>query len=501
MVAFCILQLISDSPFWIATYSWYFIFSKEQLEQRHSSEWYSTHSQYTFYTFEIFTLSVVIFNQDHAKQIFMKVVKSLFVLLVLSVFSLTSIAADLIVEEGAIPPNYNSIQSAVDDASPGDRIFIKNKAQNVPWLETVIVDRPLGLYPLEPDSMWLLTGSITIAPDVAQFSTENEITIQGAHIFDGNITSTPAADALTAFAKVNIISNELGNGDIDIDDDNLYTHVAGNLLTNGFLTIGYGIISGNQVAGSIGVADINNGTNDTTYIVGNRIINGSNGYPGQINWATNENYFYIANNYIRFNGASNRCIYISSLLTGGSGGHTIVNNTIESGGSYTDGIFIINTVSAGTQISIVNNAFYDNSVGENGSSGEYVVDFNSISGAAVVLLNYNVYQNYDGGLTDISINTPGLYAEGNTESVSVTYDPDNITGECLDADCINTGSPDNLYTDLDLSRNDRGTAGGSFNYNNFWPILTGGARVYLVQTPRTVIQGNTIDAEIDAFDR
>ncbi|MCP4123137.1 MAG: hypothetical protein GY751_15395, partial [Bacteroidetes bacterium] len=52
-----------------------------------------------------------------------------------------------------------------------------------------------------------------------------------------------------------------------------------------------------------------------------------------------------------------------------------------------------------------------------------------------------------------------------------------------------------------LTRNNCGTTGGSFHYDNFFPILTGGARVYLVKVPRTVIQGATINAEADGYDR
>jgi hypothetical protein len=427
----------------------------------------------------------------------------IFTLVLICVFGAHSFAADLIVEENAVAPNYASIQAAVDDANPGDRIFIKNKSLAIPYLETVTIDKPIGLFPLDPADPWLLTGGILIAPDPANFVSIDEVTIQGAHIISGSISSTTASNALSAIARVNIVSNELDAGSIDIHDQKLKTHASGNRLNNGSLTIGYGIMSANQVNGNIRVSDINQGTTDTTWVVGNRQINpAGGGYPGTVTFDNDDNYMYIANNHFRYNGASSRVVYFSNHRDGGPGGHTIVNNTIESGSSYTDGIHFSASITAGTQVTISNNALYDLSAGEFGSGGEFAIDFpSSISNAAVVLVTNNVYQNYDGGFADISLATLGLYADGNVESVSGTFNPDDVTGECTDADCIDKGSPDNRYTDLDLSRNDVGVSGGSFNYNNFWPILTGGARVYMVKTPRAVIEGLTIDAEVDGYDR
>lgn len=432
----------------------------------------------------------------------MKPIKLIMALLASLMIVLTVNAADLIVEEGGVAPNYATIQAAVDAANPGDRIFIKNRSLDIPYLETVTITKPIGLYPLDPADPWLLTGGIVIAPDPAQYDSLNELTIQGANIISGSIVSTTASNALIAIARLNIVSNELDDGSIDIDDQNLETHASGNRLNSGGLTIGYGVVSANQVTGSITIADINQGTSDTTWVVGNRIINpGGGGYPGQLFWDNDDNYIYVANNHIRYNGQSSRCLYIQDHRDGGPGGHTIINNTFQTGSSYTDGINIIQTITAGTQFTISNNAFYDTSVGEFGSAGEFVLDLASISNSAVVLITYNVYQNYDGGFTDIGLPALGVYTEGNVESVSGTFNPDDETGECLDADCIDKGSMDNRYTDLDLSRNDVGTAGGSFNFNNFWPILTGGARVYLVKSPRSVIEGTTIDVEVDGYDR
>ena len=66
---------------------------------------------------------------------------------------------------------------------------------------------------------------------------------------------------------------------------------------------------------------------------------------------------------------------------------------------------------------------------------------------------------------------PDRVVQVNNATGPATFDPNDLTGACTDGTCVNSGSPNTDYTDHDLSRNDRGVSGGSFNYNNFWPIL------------------------------
>ena len=132
-----------------------------------------------------------------------------------------------------------------------------------------------------------------------------------------------------------------------------------------------------------------------------------------------------------------------------------------------------------------------------GGTNETAIMFGTVDSGSIVQLNFNAYEGWttftNGPQTSVS-QTGNVAAPG-------TFDPDDITGACADASCVDGGHPGGSYIDHDLSRNDIGVTGGSFHYDNFFPILTGGARVYLVRTPRTVLQSSTIDAEGDAFDR
>ena len=115
-------------------------------------------------------------------------------------------------------------------------------------------------------------------------------------------------------------------------------------------------------------------------------------------------------------------------------------------------------------------------------------------GAAQVEINYNLTSNLALG----TISCQNCVSLGN---VSSNPSINSTTGQSFSAFAINNGHPGKLYTDTDLTRNDRGVAGGSFNYENFWPIQTGGSRVFLVKAPRVANQTTTIRAEAEGYDR
>ena len=71
-------------------------------------------------------------------------------------------AADLIVEENGVLPNFATIQSAVNATQPGDRIFVKNKAGGVPYQENVTIDKPLELLAFDSNGFFVVFGTYSI---------------------------------------------------------------------------------------------------------------------------------------------------------------------------------------------------------------------------------------------------------------------------------------------------------------------------------------------------
>lgn len=405
---------------------------------------------------------------------------------------LPAFSADLVVEENGVSPNYSSIQDAVTAAAPNDRIFIKNKSGNVPYLENVTIEKPLELLPFTADGSFLVTGDYTIVGDGTYFTGPgfDTVRIVGMENQSGGISGAIGSVYLTAI-HVDVLGCQLLAGSIDF---NVFyeCEIAGNWLHSGSITTCAATICGNLVNGSI---DINNPdpgvSEDTMYIVGNRLCT-STGAPtgGNIQFENDKQYLQIANNHIR---TTNPVLisFPSGLLKSG-GENVIVNNSLEAvGGSSHLGVYANGSLTS-VNLTIENNAFHDQGSGE---SSEYAISIPTTT-AGQIGIHYNSYDGWEQGfiLTGSTITDVG-----NVENA--TLDPDDVTGVCSDAGSIDMGHPGGAHTDHDLSRNDIGVAGGSYNCNNFWPILTGGARVYLVKTPRTVVQGSTINAEADAHDR
>ena len=136
--------------------------------------------------------------------------------------------------------------------------------------------------------------------------------------------------------------------------------------------------------------------------------------------------------------------------------------------------------------------------GDDVGNTERAITITAIGSGALLEANYNVHQGWEFGLANFAPTQAVMI--GNV-TAGGSFDVDDITGVSSSAEALNGGHPGSDYTDHDLTRNDAGVAGGSYRYTNFWPILTGGARVYLVKTPRTVVQSSTINAEADAHDR
>lgn len=66
--------------------------------------------------------------------------KRFFLISLPSIFlSFGTLAADLIVEEFGTAPTYASITAAVAASVDGDRIIIKNRAGDIPWIENITI--------------------------------------------------------------------------------------------------------------------------------------------------------------------------------------------------------------------------------------------------------------------------------------------------------------------------------------------------------------------------
>lgn len=401
-------------------------------------------------------------------------------------------AADLIVEENGVLPNFATIQAAVTAANAGDRIFVKNKAGNVPYVENVTVTKSISLLAYDPDGVYYVFGNYTLNPIA-----NGEINIIGMYNNSGSISAF-AASTLGTPTRVNLMNCTLLSGSFSTNQLGWVAHVADNNFANGSITTRTATITGNQIVGGITVADVGGAvtgyTEDTLYIVGNRLASTAGGYSdGVITWTNDDDYFIVANNWVRNNTTH---AYNFNTFKAGAGVNRIENNSAEINTSGSVYGMSFGTILAATTLMINNNSIFDENT--TNSWTQYAFNFGTVTAGSFVSLNYNVHRNFLNGLTNAS---PATVSQTGNAAGGTTFDNNNTTGVCAAPECINLGSPSTDFTDLDLSRNDIGVAGGSYNQTNFWPQQTGGARVYLVKTPRTVVQSSTINAKADSYDR
>jgi hypothetical protein len=250
-------------------------------------------------------------------------------------------------------------------------------------------------------------------------------------------------------------------------------------LGTGTLNIRHGEIRGCRT-GQITITDgPNAGVGDTLFIVGN-VFN-----TGYLTWSNNDNYFYIANNYI--NQGNTYCLRITNHHYSSAVNNNICNNTFSNSGNNTNYYTPIRSLSTSNLDNI--NAY--NNILENryNASSTYarVLYATGQSGGSIKLY-YNYLKGYSNATT-----TGGTKVVGNT---SVDYNGANLTlasdGSCNSATyCVDQGSPELQFYDIDLTRNDRGTFGGPYSIDNYTATGTGNARVYDLNMPFEIWSGQT----------
>ncbi|HEX2617876.1 MAG TPA: hypothetical protein VHL57_10060, partial [Flavobacteriales bacterium] len=111
----------------------------------------------------------------------------------------------------------------------------------------------------------------------------------------------------------------------------------------------------------------------------------------------------------------------------------------------------------------------------------------------------NVYYNHVTSAMTFEISNDFTFAANNTTDQTIALDTD---GSLLGGNAaIDGANPSPVFSDLDLSTGDAGAYGGSYTLNNFFPLHSGAARVYLTGHAFNVRVGSTLRVKATAFDR
>jgi hypothetical protein len=417
-------------------------------------------------------------------------------LIIALLFALRTFAVDRIVEEFGIAPAFSSINAAVAAAQNGDRIIIKNRAGNIPWIENVTVDKSLEFLSFANNDFFIVQGNYTI-----QRIAGLQVSIVGMRNTSGNILSGSGVNT-SKTAKVNILDSYFLIGDILLNNDVFDVIVAGCTFMEGRIFIPFGSLIGNDITYSSNntipvIITNSSGTsfqNDTCFVVGNRINQTGTGVTSNaysINITNHGQICYIYNNYIRTRSRGINLLALPNVAQVSR----IWNNTITGVSStsvgssvFTYGIYV-ETPQSNASVEIMNNAIIrgtlsgiTRAISKSSTSTQVNVYFNHISP--------NFSGNVVGTFTFVDNNPVG--------EINI----DTETGNIISADnAINGGNPAPQFFDLDLSPNDAGCWGGSYTHANFFPLHTGSARVYNVIYPFNVRVGTTMNVKAFSFDR
>lgn len=390
-------------------------------------------------------------------------------------------ATDIVVEEFGITPAYPSITDAVAAANDGDRIIIKNRAGNIPWIENITITKSLEFLPFDNDTFFIVQGNYTI--NIASGKT---VSIIGMKNTSGGINTT-SAPVGSKVATINIMGCYFLSGVISLQYSGYGVNTINTKLDNGNIVFCYGNVIGCDVTCAISNQGIlitggNSVLNDTIAIIGNK-VNMINSYDG-IYLGTTTSRFTIRNNFIKHRSTGISINYACA------GNNYIYNNTIASNTTSSSALGItISYVYTGQVVEVMNNVI------DATSTGTTYGIYNGSSNSGTI----NVYYNH----VDVTFNYPvstGFTYSGNnftSSSISLASDGRLSAGNAA----INNGNPAAPYYDLDLSIGDPGAYGGSYTIDNFFPIHAGAARVYLSTYPFNVRQGNTLNIKANTYDR
>lgn len=394
-------------------------------------------------------------------------------------------AIDRIVEEFGVAPAYNSINAAVAAAQDGDRIIIKNRAGDIPWIEDVTINKSLEFHSYENDGFFVVQGTYTLGKAESRV-----IKIVGMQNTSGNIVRSGSTIANSSM-KVYIMDSHLVNGFINIQDHGIELHAVGNTIDSGYLFMAHGNAIGNNIntsgtnAISLRVFSTAPFLGDTCLVIGNVITTYNNSTSFGIEVNSSGQVVHVRNNWIKANNTTG--IYVRSGNAVGVQ-NLVWNNSIQCMGTSSRGIQVF-SVPNGAVWEIMNNAITRTS----GSSTVAIQNAGSVSGQVNIYFNH-----FDPSFTSF-VNGTFTFVGNNTSDQVITFNDDGTFASASGA--IDGGNPAPVFYDLDLSPGDAGAYGGSFTLNNFHPLHTGAARVYYVNFPFNVRTGSTLNVKAYSFDR
>jgi len=374
--------------------------------------------------------------------------KNRITILLAVLLSMQAFAADLIVRDGGAGGAFATITEAINAAVDGDRIIIRPKVGDTPYIEDVVIDKSLTLLSEINGDNYEISGSVTISVDL-----NRTVNIFNAFV-TGNVDLNGVVSGGRAFVN---IADSVSNGSLYLSLDNVTVNVVRTVC--GTINFKHGKV----IASTCSRIDLEDDLGDSlstedVYMIANRVTNefiqgislevASSNYP-----------FHMLNNSFNI-GFRSEGTRINVVKAGST--NFIVNNYISSSDTPLD----ITTTSNAT-IVVRNNLF-----------GNSPLSQVRAAGGTYVIVQHNMTSDDNFFTSNASVDENNI---GNATFDNVTFTGDNV----------NAGHPDAIYTDIDLTQNDIGPKGGSYTQDNYFTGDNTTPYVFFLKTPPTIFNGTT----------
>ena len=461
-------------------------------------------------------------------------------------------AADIYVNSSGQAGSYPTLAVALAAANNGDRILVSNiitltETDTINKSVTIISTAPGDQFELTGDlyveaiagleiriiglkqtgDIYCLSGTASGINGCNLYIIDSEISgdvncdISGLVL---NLLYSNLYDNLVTFNQGQIIGNEIGAFYIAPGDSINYNDtvfIIANKITGGFVSQQYSLTfqCDYQTTGSC-----------------NGCVNHNTFTPLCLNLInTSDHFFFIANNFLLGNTYSGRnsLLFIASSNSSSNGQNSIFNNTfinIRSSQGW-------NSSSSGQQNSIgeVITFYYSNDhsntilvnnllggagagvssgnwnalkshyyLGTGKSNNEFFTFGMLIDSNYTPVFDYNITggagysSTYDRYSIGAYPNTSSSFSGGGVFDISQNYilqSPASIniyknSGKPYSGSAsINSGKNSIEYYDIDMTRNDIGTYGGPYSWDNYWNTASGSARIYNLNLPFEILSG------------
>ena len=417
-------------------------------------------------------------------------------------------AADLYVNNSGQSGTYTTIQTALNVASSGDRIFVSPYGI---YSEDLTISKSITIAPSIEGSNIVLNGKITFWPFASDV-----INIIGISATKCDLTTNTISATVNTKATINITSCTFSN-DIDLDNDAIVVNTYFSSFRNLFLI--YGNSFANRGASIYYYDGPNTVIGDTSLVIANLLT-------GSIDYRNNDFYYRISNN---------RCnsLFIRNAVYNSNINNYITNNwvnddRINSNSIYfqflTPGDNFSNVIVSGNVVHTIHDdsdpineqtqiiSTHSNSAITLSSSNSPVVFYNTHLASTHRMdktPDREIWRNKNGVTGSLNEGYNSLLVERNT-SMNGYLDYSGtiyVFKHLLPSDkskvadleyFVDLNAPTTEYYDIDLTRGDLGPWGGPYSWDNYWDSATGNARIININLPSEIWPGQTVNLKAEA---